>query len=398
MRLPAPAIRGSAPSRPKPIAAAVAASSVPSAAAAAALLTNVAPDARTMKRLQRSWRELWRDNSAKLLLLALLLTLLGGLLVWQMHGAMLTMDEVGNALIAPPQRLSPAVLSQRPSLQRPIADLLQRHQQQQQQQLSPPLSERDAALHASMSSFDPVSSVVFAIPVGGRTKRAPQLRSIIETLVAGGAPTCNIFVVEDVLGRPGAVNDPDVAAVVAETGVRLVSSHVSRADMPENSGNFGIHLARHYKFMLDYLLVGPESVGMGPLSLPPVAGADAAAAGGAASRGPPFAFATIIEDDLVLSADFAKYFFAMARVMHVDPTLYCASAHQDNAFLGTSYEPPPGTVAQLDRLGFDFRRGNHFMGQYLAVHPSAGTSPLYHMRREDEHWLTLFFCVCVVPM
>lgn len=101
-----------------------------------------------------------------------------------------------------------------------------------------------AALQAKVDSYDPRTAVAFAIPVGGRTQRAKQLAEIISTLIAGGAPPANIFVMEDLLGRPGAVNSPEVGAVAREAGVHLVSSRVSRDDMPENQSNFGIHLAR----------------------------------------------------------------------------------------------------------------------------------------------------------
>ena len=38
-----------------------------------------------------------------------------------------------------------------------------------------------------------------------------------------------------------------------------------------------------------------------------------------------FLFAVVLEDDLVLAPDIAKFFHESARVMNVDPTLYCAS-------------------------------------------------------------------------
>lgn len=169
--------------------------------------------------------------------------------------------------------------------------------------------------------------VAFAIPVGGRTERSVQLGDILRTLIEGGAPPTTIFIMEDIEGRPGKVNNPKVAAVAQQYGVRVFNSHVSRADMPETHLNFGIHLARHYKFMLDFLLVSPSEAG---------------ATGVEASwkrnpSGTPFEFLCIIEDDLVLAKDFVKYFYAMSRVMKVDETLYCVSAHQDNAFYGTGH-------------------------------------------------------------
>jgi hypothetical protein len=95
-----------------------------------------------------------------------------------------------------------------------------------------------------------------------------------------------------------------------------------------------------------------------PDKLPNVTAGPADIQAGAAA---PFEFAVLIEDDLVLAPDFVKYFLSMSRVMRVDPTLYCVSAHNDNAFYGTSWEPESGSLKALDGLGFDFRRGNHFM-------------------------------------
>jgi len=246
------------------------------------------------------------------------------------------------------------------------------HQQQQQQQThtqQPQSSEEgdvitvevnEEALDDKLRSFEPRTAVAWAIPVGGRTRRSVQLDSILSNLINGGAPPKNIFVMEDVEGRPGGKGFEDVAEVVRKRGVHLVSSHVSRADMPENKSNFGIHLARHYKFMLDYLLVSPEAAGARGDDL--IKKGEQPSTGSAAAAGPPFDFAVIIEDDLVLAPDFVKYFLSMSRVMEVDDTLYCVSAHQDNAFYGTSWTPDnPREIKQLDELGFDFRRGNHFM-------------------------------------
>lgn len=207
-----------------------------------------------------------------------------------------------------------------------------------------------AQLQIEVDSYDPRSAVSFAIPVGGRTKRARQLNDIVSNLINGGALTSNIFVFEDVLSRPNQQADPDVAQVAAKHGITVVPSIVHR-ERPEDQSNFGIHLARHYKFFLDYLLVHHEE-DVDPTDKN--------------HHGRPFEFVVVIEDDLVLAEDFVKYFYSMSRVMRVDPTLYCVSAHQDNAFFGTSYEPPKslidsGKLTELDALGFDFRRGNHFM-------------------------------------
>ena len=79
----------------------------------------------------------------------------------------------------------------------------------------------------------------------------------------------------------------------------------------------------------------------------------------------PFEFAVVIEDDLALSPDVVKFFFSMARVMRADATLYCAAAHQDNAFLGIhrddAFDSTTHRATALRSDAFDFRRGNHFM-------------------------------------
>lgn len=137
--------------------------------------------------------------------------------------------------------------------------------------------------------------------------------------------------------------------------------------------------------MLDYLLVGPAAAG--------AIGDDLTAKGVEGSGGPPFQFAVLIEDDLVLAPDFVKYFAAMSRVMMVDPTVYCVSAHQDNAFPATCGvektfpEPaaegavPTGAPPALEPLNFDFRRGNHFMA------PGWMTSAEIYRTVVRDHWL-----------
>jgi hypothetical protein len=223
----------------------------------------------------------------------------------------------------------------------------------------------------TLSSLFPLCiQVAFAIPVGGRTQRAAQLGVMLGNLVSHGVPPKNIFVMEDVEGRPGKVNSPQVAEMATRFRVRVISSHVSRADMPEDGSNFGIHLARHYKFMLDYLLVSPRAA--------KAVGEDLDILG--MPDGTPFEFAVLVEDDLVLAPDFVKYFYAMSKVMKVDTSLYCVSAHQDNAFYGTSYEPPATTPA-LSALGFDFRRGNHFMA------PGWMTSKEIYTKVVRDRWL-----------
>ena len=205
-------------------------------------------------------------------------------------------------------------------------------------------------LAAGLSTHPPSQSVAFAIPVGGRTERSESLRRIIDTLLEGGAPPQNIFIFEDVEGRPGRVASQKIKDLVeglnaklrAEAGtphvtsgpISLLASFVAR-DKAETESDFGIHLARHYKHMLDWMLVGdtvqqrvelqaalqarqgPDQIGIGASLGPKPALGDHT-----------FDFVTIIEDDLVLAPDFVKYFQQMSRVMRVDDTIYCVAAHQ----------------------------------------------------------------------
>lgn len=258
-------------------------------------------------------------------------------------------------------------------------------------------------------AYDPVANVAFAIPVGGRTERSANLRRLLTTLVRGGAPPQNIFIFEDVHSRP----DRRPSAAVQETleafnkmvssesasshassssfiGVRHVATEVPR-EQAEDATNFGIHLARHYKVMIDYMLVGSEEAGAGSNTPPP-----------------PFEFVVVIEDDLVLAPDTAKYFQQMSRVMRADDTIYCVSGHQDNAFLATSGEEEEAADAprrlRLDPQQFAFRRGNHFMApswmmsrtMYTTVvrHRWLDASGEYHERNRlhlrNGHWDRFF--------
>lgn len=255
-----------------------------------------------------------------------------------------------------------------------------------------PISAADAATIAASSRaleldaeiYAPLRSVGFAIPVGGRTERSAGLEAILRRLLDGGAPAANIVIFEDVLGRPGAQPSSKVKEMVGRLNaqlrtkdgavgqIKIVHTQIDRSS-PETAADFGIHLARHYKSMLDWMLVGDTPMQALDRSALAQIGIDPSG-GGSLSKQPvaPFEFAVIIEDDLELSADFVKYFFEMSRVMRVDSTIYCVAAHQDNAFLATSaeerFETPiaEGATPTLDPMEFAFRRGNHFMAPGLS--------------------------------
>ena len=215
-----------------------------------------------------------------------------------------------------------------------------------------PTDSSDAAnqlpsVQSPINSYDPQAHVAIAIPVGGRTERSQMLDQMLEVLIEGGALPHNIFVFEDILSRHNQQLSEPVGAVAKARGVSVVASRVDRS-RPEDGNNFGIGLARHYHFFLDYLLADSTTANVVQLS----------------PRGP-YDFAVVIEDDLALSPDLVKYFFSMSRVMQADDSLYCAAAHQDNAFLGVhrddEFDSAVHRQTALSSDQFDFRRGNHFM-------------------------------------
>ena len=108
-----------------------------------------------------------------------------------------------------------------------------------------------------VNTYNSALGVAFAIPVGGRTQRSASLQSIIKQLLDGGARADHIFVFEDVQSRINSRPDPNVASVVEALNVRIIHSNIRR-DAAETAENFGIHLARHYKFMMDFLLAPDE--------------------------------------------------------------------------------------------------------------------------------------------
>ena len=172
---------------------------------------------------------------------------------------------------------------------------------------------------------------------------------------------------EDVLSRAGGVGSAAVAAVASARSVAVVGSRVERS-RPEDGSNFGIGLARHYHFFLDWLLADDSTANV----------LQRHAGGG-------FDFAVVIEDDLQLAPDLVKFFLSMSRVMLADDSLYCAAAHQDNAFLGVhrddAFDSSVHRQSSLSSLAFDFRRGNHFMA------PGWMTSRRVYLQLVRPRWL-----------
>lgn len=196
----------------------------------------------------------------------------------------------------------------------------------------PDFELQTAQWQEALRAYVPGRSVAWAIPTGGTVNRAGNLRTIINTLVSSGVSANNIFVFEDEQGRPDQRADVHVLDTAAAAGVRVVLSGVLRGER-EVKTTFGRYLARHYRFLLDYLLSDSD-------------------------KHRTFEYAVVLEDDLGLAPDLVSFFHSMSRLMHVDPTVYCVAAHQDNAFQPVVAGHAEDPMLDLD---FDFRRGNHFM-------------------------------------
>jgi hypothetical protein len=117
------------------------------------------------------------------------------------------------------------------------------------------LSEQ-RALQAAIDSLPPLS-IAWAIPVGGRTKRADSLSAMLSNLLTHGVSSSDLYVFEDVNSRPDARPDVDVARVAADWGVRVVPHRITREAVgPDgNAPPFGLFLARHYRFMFEFVFV-----------------------------------------------------------------------------------------------------------------------------------------------
>ena len=163
----------------------------------------------------------------------------------------------------------------------------------------------------------PLSSAA-AIPVGGRTQRLERLQALLRDLIAGGAGRGNIFIFEDDGSRDGP--SPALASIARLWGVNLLQSHVRRLH-PEPGELFGIHLARHYYYMMDTLLLPDDAALLQALSPPSATPSHLG-----------YSAMVILEDDLKLAPDAVRFFLSMSTVMAADNSLLCVCAHADNAF------------------------------------------------------------------
>ena len=75
-----------------------------------------------------------------------------------------------------------------------------------------------------------------------------------------------------------------------------------------------------------------------------------------------YEYAVILEDDLELATDAVNFFSSMTWPMSRDSTIFCACAHQDNAYFAMSIEIDANAYGGKDGSSiFAFRRGEHFM-------------------------------------
>ncbi len=206
------------------------------------------------------------------------------------------------------------------------------------------------------SSRDELSHIAWVIPVGGKSRREEQLKYLVETLKNQGVSTCDVYAIEDDGSRLSlqtsggtrqwSMGYKSLLDLAEGLKIHLVQSHLFNriieiyADISMTSKYHGYNLARHYRFMFDYVLVGKDALGNDSRESPII-----------------YTHAVFLEDDLSLAPDFVHYFSSMSRVMEEDQSVFCVSAHNDNGFVGTSVDKE----GELDPLDLDFRRGQHFM-------------------------------------
>ena len=211
-------------------------------------------------------------------------------------------------------------------------------------------------------------NVAYAIPVGGKTQRLHLLRRLLQSLKEQHTNPSDIFVFEDDTSRPRSFSEKSREALVDlcnEFQVNLLRSQVVR-NRKEGKNEFGLFLARHYHFMLDTLLYDAQS-------LPTYTanknnehifghGDPRRFLSEKNGNTKTFEYAVILEDDLELATDAVNFFNSMTWPMSSDSTIFCACAHQDNAYFAMSTEIDVNAYGGKDASSvFAFRRGEHFM-------------------------------------
>jgi hypothetical protein len=195
-------------------------------------------------------------------------------------------------------------------------------------------------LHRDIISQDKkagMEPIAWLIPVTGRWHRAPLVCAILSSLLKQGVSPQSIFVCDDKGGRnkfgeealpPGASffdgvfsSDIDMTRNLAKAaGVNFIFTDVTR-DRDENPTNeFGLFLARHYKQAYDYLFCDdPDCRSRLTPGLPPLVR-------------PAFSYVALIEDDLQLAPDAARFFTSCSDVMSVDPSVGVCCAWNSLSF------------------------------------------------------------------
>ena len=226
----------------------------------------------------------------------------------------------------------------------------------------------------------PAAPLAYAIPVGGKTQRLHLLKRLLESLLIQNVNPADIFVFEDDTSRPKSFfasktfsKNPqeELENLCKLYKVHLLKSHVVR-NRKEKRNEFGLFLARHYHFMLDTLLYDRKSKPTYTISLKNKY---------LFGHGDPrqkeydeninskyinyYEYVVILEDDLELANDAVNFFNSMSWPMSKDKSIFCACAHQDNAYHALSTEKLRNRNNQnkllSDEPQFLFRRGEHFM-------------------------------------
>ena len=128
----------------------------------------------------------------------------------------------------------------------------------------------------------------------------------------------------------------------AAFGVRVIESNVVR-DRALQKNEFGLFLARHYKFMLDAVLRTSSHAGS-YVVVPPIV---------------PYDYVVVVEDDLKLANDTVKFFAETARLLRHDATLAAVLGWASNSYPASAHHPSP--LRPLQPLEFVLQRVPGFM-------------------------------------
>jgi hypothetical protein len=152
-----------------------------------------------------------------------------------------------------------------------------------------------------------LGDVAWVIPMGGATVRLESVRAILVQLSLGSVRADDVYVFEDDESRAGGQPSSEVRRFCEEQGVHLIYSHIARHG-PEGQTSFGRYLSRHYRFMLEAIFTRGHAY---------LHGSRRTREDGPVGVHRDYAFAVVLEDDLVLADDTVAYFLANAQVCSV---------------------------------------------------------------------------------